>query len=99
MKLNQNQSAANYIQAEWKTGQVSDKLKLIQRAQKLGGTFASVYLSLDELEDMMRIFVDRELKVSFLKGFEEALKTGRLPAATDETKNYIHYETLRNKRA
>lgn len=96
MPLNANQSAANYMQAEWKSAHMADKIKIIQKAQRLGVTFAASYTATEELEEMMRIFVDRELKVSFLKGFESAI-TASMPAL-EETKNYVHYELLRNKR-
>jgi hypothetical protein len=97
IKKNTDQYNAHIIQTEWRSALMGDKIKLIQRAEKLGTTFAHVYKSVDELKELIETFIDRELKVSFLKGFEASFKAAG--AANEETKTFLHYEILRNKRA
>lgn len=96
MYMNANRNAAGIIQAEWKSAQITEKMKLAQKAQKLGVAYAIAYKSLEELADMLAAFQDRELKVSFLAGFEAGLASDK--AVIDDIKNFIHYEKLRNKR-
>ena len=95
-KANPNHTAAHYVQADWKISIFAEKIKVIQKTEKLGAMFAGIYLNTDEIMEMLNILVDRELKVAFLKGFEASLARG-IPV-TEETKNYLHYENLRNKR-
>lgn len=95
-KTNPNHTAAHYIQAEWKNSMIAEKIKVLQKTEKLGSMFAGIYLNTNEIMDMLNILVDRELKAAFLKGFEASLSRG-VPV-TEETKTYLHYENLRNKR-
>lgn len=95
MYMNANRNAAGIIQAEWKSAQITEKMKLAQKAQRLGVTYAAAYKSLEELTDMLAAFQDRELKVSFLAGFEAGLAA---TTVVEEIKTFIHYEKLRNKR-
>lgn len=96
MYMNANRSAAGIIQAEWRSAPITEKMKLAQKAQRLGVTYAAAYKSLEELTDMLAAFNDRELKISFLAGFEAGLAS--TPAVVEDIKNFIHYEKLRNKR-
>lgn len=96
MYMNANRSAAGIIQAEWKSAPITEKMKLAQKAQKLGVAYALAYKSLNELGEMLTAFQDRELKISFLAGFEAGLSSDK--AVVDDIKNFIHYEKLRNKR-
>lgn len=95
--MNALESAACLIQAEWRTAQIQDKLKLMQRADKLGRDFVQKYETTEDLMNMMKLFMDRELKISFLKGFESTM-AGGVPVSED-TKTFLHYEMLRNKRS